>query len=346
MGPPQVPPRRKLTSPVWNHFEKVIVNGEEKAQCVHCSQHYSAKATPSRFQKFEDKARASKIDCSRKLQLDCKTRWNSTYLMLVSAMPYRNVFGNLKTQNPRLKFSVPTLCDWELAEIICDKLNRFHKITELFSGRKYPTANLFFRQVCEIKMALKKWKESEKEEQLNTDMAGKMIEKFDKYWASTNGILAVAAILDPRNKLECVEHYFNIIYGDDSFLEIERIKRLLYDLLHVYRDKVSRDYFHSYSSHDGVSSGKRKGGIDSLDSGDQGDTWTQIKKNKKKKVNVRCELDHYLENDALPESSAFDVLHYWKIDLKYPTLRKIVKDILGIPASRWPLRVLLVWVEG
>lgn len=115
-------------------------------------------ATPSRVQKFEDKARASKIDCSRKLQLDCKTRWNSTYLMLVSAMPYRNVFGNLKTQNPRLKFSVPTPRDWELAEIICDKIKRFHKITELFSGRKYPTANLFFRQVCEIKMALKKWK--------------------------------------------------------------------------------------------------------------------------------------------------------------------------------------------
>ncbi|XP_048498157.1 zinc finger BED domain-containing protein RICESLEEPER 2-like [Beta vulgaris subsp. vulgaris] len=115
-------------------------------------------ATPSRVQKFEDKARASKIDCSRKLQLDCKTRWNSTYLMLVSAMPYRNVFGNLKTQNPRLKFSVPTPRDWELAEIICNKLKRFHKITELFSGRKYPTANLFFRQVCEIKMALKKWK--------------------------------------------------------------------------------------------------------------------------------------------------------------------------------------------
>ncbi|KAE8721012.1 hypothetical protein F3Y22_tig00017627pilonHSYRG00013 [Hibiscus syriacus] len=41
MGLPQIPPRisRKLTSPVWNHFEKVTVNGEEKAKCVHCSRY-------------------------------------------------------------------------------------------------------------------------------------------------------------------------------------------------------------------------------------------------------------------------------------------------------------------
>ncbi|XP_039045793.1 uncharacterized protein LOC120185717 [Hibiscus syriacus] len=45
MGPPQIPPRisRKLTSPVWIHFEKVTVNGEEKAKCVYCSRYYSAK---------------------------------------------------------------------------------------------------------------------------------------------------------------------------------------------------------------------------------------------------------------------------------------------------------------
>ncbi|KAE8681985.1 hypothetical protein F3Y22_tig00111278pilonHSYRG00126 [Hibiscus syriacus] len=41
MSPPQIPPRIsiKLTSPVWNHFEKVTVNGEEKAKCVHCSRY-------------------------------------------------------------------------------------------------------------------------------------------------------------------------------------------------------------------------------------------------------------------------------------------------------------------
>lgn len=79
--------------------------------------------------------------------------------------------------------------------------------------------------------------------------------------------------------------------------------------------------------------GKRPADFVTCDGGDDFDKWTLIKKNKKRKANVRCELDHYLEDDALPKSSNFDVLNFWKTDLKYPTLRKIAKDILAIPAS-------------
>ena len=169
-------------------------------------------STPKRVEKFEDKARGLKIDCSRKLMLDCKTRWNSTYLMLASAFPYREVFSKLKTQNPRFKFVVPSDLDWELAEKICEKLKVFHDVTELFSGRKYPTINLFFRYICDIKVALISWLSNE--EQIIRDMALKMIEKFDKYWSTINGVLAIAAILDPRDKLACVEFYF------EGFMEI------------------------------------------------------------------------------------------------------------------------------
>ncbi|KAL9230868.1 hypothetical protein vseg_006162 [Gypsophila vaccaria] len=63
------------------------------------------------------------------------------------------------------------------------------------------------------------------------------------------------------------------------------------------------------------------------------DKWSQAKKIKKKKINVRSELDHYLEDDALPESSHFYILKFWNIELKYPTLQRIARDILAIPAS-------------
>ena len=33
---------RSLTSEVWNHFEKIIVNGEEKAECMYCHKKFSA----------------------------------------------------------------------------------------------------------------------------------------------------------------------------------------------------------------------------------------------------------------------------------------------------------------
>ena len=286
-------------------------------------------STPKRVEKFEDKARGLKIDCSRKLVLDCKTRWNSTYLMLVSALPYREVFSKLKIQNPRFKFIVPNDLDWELAETICDKLKVFHDVTELFSGRKYPTINLFFRYICDIKVRLNSWLSNE--EQIVKDMALKMKDKFDKYWSTINVVLAIAAILDPRDKLACVEFYFEVINGDEAFSEVQRIKSFLYDLLMEFQG-YSEDYVSS--TFDVL--GKRQAVVDPPippTTQSKSTMWGEAKKTQKKKTNVRTELDYYLDDDPYPDSLGFDVLHFWKLDPKYPTLKKIARDVLAIPAS-------------
>uniref|UniRef100_A0A803M5D5 BED-type domain-containing protein n=1 Tax=Chenopodium quinoa TaxID=63459 RepID=A0A803M5D5_CHEQI len=258
---------------------------------------------------------------------DCVSFWAATPKR-VEMFEDKDVFSNIKCQNPRLKFILPTEMDWEFAEKVCEKLKMFHKTTEIFSGRKYPTSNLFFRQVCEIKLALRSWLLSDS--QLIRDMTKNMNDKFEKYWSNINGILAIAAILDPRNKLECVEFYFNDIYYDKAGDEIDRVKNLLYDLLYEYQEKEARSM--ATSNLNNVN-GKRP--ISSINSNDDdgGDKWSKAKKIKTRKVNVRSELDHYLEEDAYPESEGFDILNFWHIELKYPTLQKIAKDILAIPAS-------------
>ena len=48
--------------------------------------------------------------------------------------------------------------------------------------------------------------------------------------------MAVAAILDPRYKMKLLEFSYPNIYGDNSDLEIEKIKNLYYDLLDEYGD--------------------------------------------------------------------------------------------------------------
>ena len=75
-------------------------------------------------------------------------------------------------------------------------------------------------------------------------MALKMIDKFDKYWSIIN---AIVAILDPRDKLACVEFYFEVIYGDKAYGEVQRVKGLLYDLLMEYQG-CSEDYVPSTSN--------------------------------------------------------------------------------------------------
>ncbi|KAF7132163.1 hypothetical protein RHSIM_Rhsim09G0207300 [Rhododendron simsii] len=52
------------------------------------------------------------------------------------------------------------------------------------------------------------------------------------------------------------------------------------------------------------------------------------------KIVGKGELDRYLEEDVIPRANQdFDVLAWWKNDMKFPTLRVIARDVLSIPVS-------------
>jgi len=51
--------------------------------------------TPKREEKFIETCAQLSIPLSRKLVLDYKTRWNSTFLMLQVAIKYKDVFDQL-----------------------------------------------------------------------------------------------------------------------------------------------------------------------------------------------------------------------------------------------------------
>ncbi|KAL8462087.1 hypothetical protein ACS0TY_033242 [Phlomoides rotata] len=49
--------------------------------------------------------------------------------------------------------------------------------------------------------------------------------------------------------------------------------------------------------------------------------------------NVKNEFDSYLDECVLQRLPDFDILSWWKNELKYPTLQLIVRDVLAIPIS-------------
>ena len=51
--------------------------------------------SPKRRQKFDENARQLYLQCTKELVLDCKTYWNSTYLMFSTALIYKDVFSRL-----------------------------------------------------------------------------------------------------------------------------------------------------------------------------------------------------------------------------------------------------------
>ena len=85
-------------------------------------------------------------------------------------------------------------------------------MTELFSGTKYPIANLFFPKICEIKKIIKSWMTSE--DLLIKNIAIKMMSKFKIYSEEIHGVMTIAIVLNSRYKFKLIEYCFPHIYGD------------------------------------------------------------------------------------------------------------------------------------
>ncbi|CAN0905476.1 Putative AC transposase [Linum grandiflorum] len=141
-------------------------------------------ASPKRRQKFAEVVRLQHINSSLELVLDCRTRWNSTYLMLSTAMIYKDVFHRLKQRD--LSYTcLPSEEEWNLASEICLKLKKFHDVTKVFSGTTYPTSNVLFPHICEVKVDLRQWVMTSNE--TIKRMSEQMLIKFDRYWEVIEG---------------------------------------------------------------------------------------------------------------------------------------------------------------
>ncbi|GKC09565.1 zinc finger BED domain-containing protein RICESLEEPER 2-like protein [Tanacetum coccineum] len=120
-------------------------------QKVHASVSY-INASDSRLKVFSQVAQQLHLP-ERKLILDCKTRWNSTYKMLSTAILFKEAFSMYEVRDPLYKHC-PSDDDWEKIESICETLQAFDSCTNIISGSDYPTSNLYFGEVQYIKQVL------------------------------------------------------------------------------------------------------------------------------------------------------------------------------------------------
>ena len=90
---------------------------------------------------------------------------------------------------------MPSDEEWDLAVIMVEHLKSFYMLTEIFSGKKYPIANLFFPLICKIKLSINRCRT------IDNLAIRIMAENFDKYWNDIHPMLVVAVVLDPRYKM-------------------------------------------------------------------------------------------------------------------------------------------------
>lgn len=280
-------------------------------------------ATPKRHEKFEKMAKTLSIEYNKRLTLDCKTRWNSTYIMISIALQYIEIFEKLKAREKKFK-CCPTKNDWKFAKEVCDRLKLFFDITESFSGTKYVTANLFFPKVITIRLAIRKWGKSDIE--LIQKMSEEMKDKFEKYWKDIHGLMSIATVLDPRYKLHILNALYGPLYGrEHAATEIEKVRKLLVELVKQYRDEVEGEDTWDASIAEPV--GEEDEAMKLYD-------LYMSSRPAAPSSSIHTELDLYLEEASLPRTQELDIINWWKVSgSRFPTLQKLARDILPIPIT-------------
>jgi hypothetical protein len=280
-------------------------------------------ATPKRVEKFEEIAKYIRVSVEHKLGLDCKTRWNSTYKMLNIALPYEVAF-NRATRVEKLYDCAPCIDEWMFAKDVVERVKMFNDITSVFSGTNYVTVNIQLLKICEVKMKIRQW--SICGNPIIEEMSNRMILKFEKYWKDIQGPMGIATILDPRFKIDYLLEFFETLVGNTGESCVERVHEIREDLCELMKEyQVDDEEDNTESSALTLAKSGLLSTISARVASRRAPTMIRLK----------SELDRYLEDELVPISvDNFQILDWWKVaGTRYPTLRKIARDIFVIPVS-------------
>ncbi|XP_050207485.1 zinc finger BED domain-containing protein RICESLEEPER 2-like [Mercurialis annua] len=267
---------------------------------MRCSAHILNLIVQDGLKEIDESILKIRENSKRGLRQDVPTRWNSTYLMIYSALFYQNAFVHLQLSDSNFKHC-PSIDEWKKVEKICKFLRVFNDITCLFSRTKYPTANMYFPLVFSAHLTLNEGIASE--DAYVKSIAEKMLIKFNKYWAEYSIILVIAVILDPRYKLSFVEWCYKKIYGDEGGASSTK-----------FMQRMEDDANYAYGAKDVLKE------FDSLEF----DELTPQKN----------ELELYLEEPRMDRRIKLDILAYWKGNqYRYPHVAAMAHDTLAIPVT-------------
>ncbi|XP_030940016.1 zinc finger BED domain-containing protein RICESLEEPER 1-like [Quercus lobata] len=137
-------------------------------------------------------------------------RWDSTFFMLESALEFREAFSYLQSSDCDFPVNL-SMEEWDKAKVMHKCLIVFYDGICSFLGSKCLTTNVYFRKIFDIHHNLIQWQKSE--HTFIRSVAKKMSETFDKYFDYCTSVSAIAAVFDPRTKLDFVHYSFTELYG-------------------------------------------------------------------------------------------------------------------------------------
>lgn len=302
------------------------------------------KADDAHENKFAEIAVELKITSNNSLCLDVTSEWNTTYLMLLAALDYRQVFTLLESYYDNYG-TAPSTEDWKKVEAACGFLKLLYAFTlNIMSAEgNHQTANMFFHDAWVLQLELQNGM-AHGDDVIRGIVIG-IHEKFGKYWKDCNVVLAIAVAMDPRFKMKMVEFAYSKIYGptdaakyvklvDDAILDLYKeyaAQPELLPLSPIYVDQVPADglpFIETGGAPATASPSTAAAGAGLVDFDMYLSEVTTMGQP------FKHELELYLEEALTQRTPDFDVLKWWQDNtLKYPTLSRMARDVLAIPMS-------------
>ncbi|KAK9194345.1 hypothetical protein WN944_005050 [Citrus x changshan-huyou] len=276
--------------------------------------HYVLKSTPSNEHKFL-KISAAKV----------KSMGNKTYgfEQLEIAVGLKKVLCNIVNADSNFKSMNLTKEHWHKATVAYEHIKALHDVACSLSESKCKTANAYFPKVCDIYLKLLQWERSE------DDRVGKIAlearEIFvNRYWMKYELILVIAAVLDPRFKMDIVQLWYKEIYASAAHTHLEKINGEFNRVYNEYAKGSGKSRSGDASSSMSFKLLDAMGRPCTLSHGVFDDGIASPK----------SELDCYLNEPKFPRVEEFDILAWWRVNTpKFPTLARMARDFLAMPIS-------------
>ncbi|KAL0712772.1 hypothetical protein Bca4012_019750 [Brassica carinata] len=241
---------KRLKQSTLMHQPKKDKDGEDSISRIRSAVRY-VRSSPARLDKFKECLLHLKLSSTSGVSLDVETRWNSTYLMLESALKLKRGFDMLELEDDKFLVELgksggaPTESDWDYAKTYLPILKFFYDATLKVSATRYVTGNMYLKEIFGVGLMIRKLGLN-KVDLDQKAMAVKMKAKFDKYWGNMenmNLVIFIACVIDPWYKMKYVSLFIRESYGSggDNMAKalIEKVNTVIEKMFKYYQAKAS-----------------------------------------------------------------------------------------------------------
>ncbi|KAI9161114.1 hypothetical protein LWI28_014524 [Acer negundo] len=240
-------------------------------------------------------------------------------VLLEITLGFKEAFFELENMDPDFKSINLAKEQWDHIRAIYECYEDLTDESFLKHWSSYKTANMYFPVLCSLyKKALVWLKKQEIGLYSNENLYFFFTKRMDRNWCQSNLVLAVAAVLDPRFKMDVVKYWYKKIYGSECETRLTTFTNYFTCVYNEYAKGTNDEKNSSISYKMLDPSGKPRKSSHDLEH----------------VQSLNFELHLYLEDVKFPLIEDFDLLEWWRVNTQYfPTLARMARDFLAVQIS-------------